>query len=215
MIIPSTLLIFRFDISRISKANIVILLMSLLGFTLPGNAHALESTLVLHKVNQDKSHGYSLSIGGEIVEQTGVIWQLNYTRLENVAIQDLDKTSEAWDDADFDFSLHNADLMIGYRYFPKSYNKVLNSLMFDFQLGAAVNISEHKFVFRPTFDRDDVYFANKGDVNAVGSVVIHKSFTRNTGMLMGVKYYPKYSDFGDITTLFLGFNYHFGSRRGY
>ncbi|KGJ89855.1 hypothetical protein [Colwellia psychrerythraea] len=180
-----------------------------------GNAHALESSVQLHKVDQDKSFGYSLSIGDEFFNQKAFNWQVSYNRLENVAISDLDETSDAWDKAGFDFAIQTIDLSLGYRYYPKSYDKFISSLMVEFQLGAAVNISEHKLVFRPDFDRDDIYFAEQGDINPVISISLQKSFTKNSAMHIGVKHYPSYSDFGSISTLFIGFNYRFGRQVGY
>lgn len=180
-----------------------------------GNSHALESSVQLHKIDQDKSFGYSLSIGDEFFKQKAFNWQVSYNRLENVVISDLDKTSAAWDKAGFDFALQTVDLSLAYRYYPRSYDKFINSLMFEFQLGAAINLSEHKLVFRPDFDRDDIIYAKQGDINPVLSISLQKSFTKNSAMHVGFKHYPSYSDFGSISTLFIGFNYRFGRQIGY
>ncbi len=179
------------------------------------NAQAIESSIQLHKVDQDKSFGYSLSIGDEFFNQKAFNWQVSYNRLENVAIADLDKTSDTWDKAGFDFSIQTLELSLGYRYYPRSYDKFISSLMFEFQAGAAVNLSEHKLVFRPDFDRDDIYFAEQGDVNPVLSITMQKSFTKNTAIHFGLKHYPSYSDFGSLSTVFIGFNYRFGRQIGY
>ena len=178
-------------------------------------SHALESSVQLHKVDQDKSFGYSISIGDEFFNQKAFNWQVSYNRLENVAIGDLDKISGTWDEADFDFTLQTVDLNLAYRYYPKSYDKFISSLMVEFQLGAAVNLSEHKLVFRPNFNRDDIYFADQGDINPVLSISLQKSFTKNSAMHIGFKHYPNYSDFGSISTLYIGFNYRFGRQIGY
>lgn len=180
-----------------------------------GKAYALESSVQLHKVNQDKSFGYSLSIGDEFLNQKAFNWQINYNRFENVSIGGLDKISEEWDKADFNFTFHTVDLMLGYRYYPRSYDKFINSFMVEFQLGAAINLSDHKLVFRPEFDRDDLYFANQGDINPVVSVSLQKSLTRNSAIHIGFKHYPNYSDFGNVSTVFIGFNYRFGRQIGY
>ncbi len=87
--------------------------------------------------------------------------------------------------------------------------------MFEFQHGANVNLSEHRLVFRPEFDRDDIYFAEQGDINPVFSLSLQKSFTKNSAMNIGFKHYPSYSEFGSISTLFIGFNYRFGSQTSY
>ena len=34
-------------------------------------------------------------------------------------------------------------------------------------------------------------------------------------MQLGVKHYPDYSEFGDVSSLYLGFSYQFGRQSGY
>lgn len=182
---------------------------------LASNSHALESSVQLHKVDQDKSYGYSLSIGDEFFNQKAFNWQVSYNRFEKVAISDLDETSEVWDKAGFDFTLQTVDLSLGYRYYPKSYNKFISSLMLEFQLGASINLSENKLIPDPELNLDDVYFAEQGDINPVMSISLQKSFTKNSAVHIGVKHYPSYSDFGSISTVFIGFNYRFGRQVGY
>lgn len=182
---------------------------------LPSESSALESSVQLHKVDQDKSFGYNISIGDEFFKQKAFNWQVSYNRLENVSIEDLDKVSDAWGKADFDFAIQTIDFSLGYRYYPRTYDKFVNSFMFEVQLGAAVNLSDHKLVFRPDFDRDDIYFAEQGDINPVITMSVQKSFTKNSAMHFGVKHYPSFSDFGSISTIFIGFNYRFGRQIGY
>jgi hypothetical protein len=182
---------------------------------LANKGQALESSIQLHKVAQDTSFGYNLSIGDEFFNQKAFNWQISYNRLENVEISDLDKTSEAWSQAGFDFSIQTIDLSLAYRYYPRSYDRFIETLMVEFQLGAAFNLSDHKLVFRPNLDRDDIYFANQGDINPVMSISVQKSLTKNNAVHIGFKHYPSYSDFGSISTLFIGFNYRFGRQIGY
>jgi hypothetical protein len=182
---------------------------------LTGRSYALESSAQLHKVDQDKSFGYSLSVGDEFFNQKVFNWQVSYNRLENVAISDLDDTSEVWDEAGFDFTLQTLELSLGYRYYPRSYDKFISTLMVEFQLGAAVNLSDHKFIFTESVEANDRYFAEQGDINPVMSISLQKSFTKNSAMHIGFKYYPSYSDFGSISTLYIGFNYRFGRQVGY
>ena len=178
-------------------------------------SQAVESSIQVHKVDQDKSYGYSLSMGDEFFNQKAFNWQVSYNRLENVEISDLDKKSAEWGKAGFDFAIQTIDLSLAYRYYPRSYDKFMQTLMVEFQLGAAINLSDHKLVFRPDFDRNDIYFAEQGDINPVLSISLQKSFTKNYAMHIGVKHYPSFSDFGSISTLFIGFNYRFGRQIGY
>jgi hypothetical protein len=182
---------------------------------LASKSHALESSVQLHKVDQDKSYGYSLSIGDEFFNQKAFNWQISYNRFEKVKISDLDETSEVWDDAGFDFTLQTVDLSLGYRYYPKSYDKFISSLMLEFQLGASINLSENKLIPDPDLNLDDVYFAEQGDINPVMSISLQKSFTKNSAIHIVFKHYTSYCDFGIISTLFLCFNYRFGRQVGY
>lgn len=182
---------------------------------LASKSHALESSVQLHKVDQDKSYGYSLSIGDEFFNQKAFNWQVSYNRFEKVKISDLDETSEVWDKAGFDFTLQTVDLSLAYRYYPKSYDKFISSLMLEFQLGASINLSENKLIPDPDLNLTDVYFAEQGDINPVMSISLQKSFTKNSAMHIGFKHYPSYSDFGSISTVFIGFNYRFGRQVGY
>jgi hypothetical protein len=182
---------------------------------LASKSHALESSVQLHKVDQDKSYGYSLSIGDEFFNQKAFNWQVSYNRFEKVKISDLDETSKVWDKAGFDFTLQTIDLSLGYRYYPKSYDKFISSLMLEFQLGASINLSENKLIPNRALKLDDVYFAEQGDINPVMSISLQKSFTKNSAMHVGFKHYPSYSDFGSISTVFIGFNYRFGRQVGY
>lgn len=197
------------------KLQVIAQVLCLFIVMLASKSYALESSVQLHKVDQDKSFGFSLSIGDEFFNQKAFNWQVSYNQLEHVAIAELDKTSEVWDKAEFDFTLQTIDLTLGYRYYPRSYDKFIESLMFEFQLGASVNLSEHKFVFTQSIERDDVYFANQGDINPVLSLLLQKSFTKNSAIHVGFKHYPNFSDFGSISTVFIGFNYRFGRQIGY
>lgn len=194
---------------------ITIQLVCVLCFSISTKSQALESSIKLHKVDQDKSVGFSLSIGDEFFNEKAFNWQVSYNRLTEVSINDLDDTSEAWAQADFDFTIQTIDFSLAYRYYPKSYNKIINTLMLEFQLGAAVNLSEHKFIFRPNFDRDDIYFAEQGDINPVLAISLQKNFTKKTAINIGIRHYPSYSDFGSISSIFIGFNYRFGRQLGY
>lgn len=198
----------------VKKLQIIAAILCISFIVFSSQSYALESSVQLHKVDQDKSFGYSVSIGDEFFNQKAFIWQISYNQLVNVAVVDLDETSEEWAKADLDFSIQTVDLSLGYRYYPKSYDKFVKSLMFEALVGVSANLSDNKFVFKEV-ERNDLYFANQGDINAVFSLSIQKSFTKNSAMHIGFKHYPSYSDFGSISTVFVGFNYRFGRPNRY
>jgi hypothetical protein len=83
----------------------------------------------------------------------------------------------------------------------------------EFQLGAGVALTENKFEW-PELG-EEKYFSEQGDVNPFLSLSLHKKLTKNTSMQIGIKHYPSYSEFDDITSLYFGINYRFGRQIGY
>jgi hypothetical protein len=179
--------------------------LSLSLFLLSTGAQALESSLQLHKTDQEGSYGYTLAVGDSFSKQSPFNWQVSYNRVQDVSIN--------WNNSDIDFSLDTIDLALSYRYRPKSYDKFINSLFIEFQAGAGVALTENKFEW-PELQQEK-YFSEQGDVNPFVSVALYKEFTKNTSMQLGVKYYPSYSEFDAITSLFIGINYRFGRQVGY
>ena len=171
------------------------------------NSYALETSFELHKVDQDDAYGLSVGIGDNFFNQREFNWAVSYNRIEDIKV--------TWNAKDETFSLDTIDLMLSYRYYPKSYNTFVKSLIVEFQVGVGVALTENKFVFRPILDTDDVYFSEQGDVNGVLAMLVHKKFSKSTAMHLGIKHYPDYSEFGDITSVFLGFTYTFGRQMGY
>lgn len=171
------------------------------------NSYAIETSMALHKVDQDGAYGVSIGVGDNFFNQQEFNWAISYNHSEDINV--------TWAGKDENFSLDTVDLMLSYRYYPKSYNSFVKSLIVEFQAGVGVAVTENKFVFRPNLDTDDVYFSEQGDVNGVLALLVHKTFSKNTSMHLGLKYYPDYSKFGEISSAYIGFTYHFGRQKGY
>jgi hypothetical protein len=169
------------------------------------NSYAIEPSVQLHKVDQSGAYGISFGIGDNFFNQQAYNWSVSYNRLQDINV--------TWNEDDINFSLDTIDLMLSYRYFPKTYNKFLKTLTFEFQAGLAVTLTENKFIW-PDLN-EEKYFSEQGDVNAVVQFSVHKSLTKEVSMQIGVKHYPNYSEFNDISSIFLGFSYRFGHKAGY
>lgn len=169
------------------------------------NSYAIETSIELHKADQSGAHGVSVGIGDNFFNQREFNWAVSYNRLEDVNI--------TWNDDDINFSLDTIDLMLSYRYYPKSYNSFVKSLIVEFQVGAGVALTENKFIW-PELDEEKL-FSEQGDVNGVLGFKIHKKLTKQMSMHIGVKRYLDYSEFSDISSVFLGFSYRFGQQLGY
>jgi len=166
---------------------------------------AVETSIQVHKVDQDKSYGYTLAVGGSFFSQRAINWQVAYNRLEDVNI--------TWNDDEIDFSLDTVELALSYRYYPSSYDKFIRSLRVEFQLGAGIALTETKFEWPEL--QEEKYFSEQGDINPFLSVLVHKELSKNTSIHLGIKHYASYSEFDDISSVFIGFNYRFGRQTGY
>lgn len=168
------------------------------------NSYAIEPSIQIHKADQS-AYGVSIGLGDNFFKQKEYNWAISYNRIEDVNIN--------WNGDDIDFSLDTVDLMLSYRYYPKTYDRFLKSLIFEFQAGLGVTLTENKFLW-PALE-EEKFFSEQGDVNAVLAFLVHKNFTKEVSMHIGIKSYPSYAEFGDVSSIFLGFSYQFGSQDGY
>ena len=171
------------------------------------NASALEVNVEAHKVLDAGTYGYSLGVTDNFFKQRAINWKVSYNTLDNVNVN--------WNNKDYDMSLDTVDLALTYRYFPRSYNKVIKNLTFEVQAGASVSLTEGRLIFPVEEALDDEILSEKGDVNAVLSFLTYYKISKSTSVHVGVKYYPSYSEYGDVSSLFLGFDYHFGRQTAY
>ena len=186
---------------KIRTAQVLCAFLVLINF----QSQAIETSIQAHKVDQDKSYGYTLALGGKFFDQKSINWQVAYNRLEDVKI--------TWNDDEIDFSLDTVELALSYRYSPSSYDKFMRSLSVEFQLGAGIALTDAKFEW-PELEQEK-YFSEQGDVNPFLSVLVHKEISKSTSLHIGIKHYPSYSEFDDISSVFIGFNYRFGRQVGY
>jgi hypothetical protein len=187
-------------LTKISAQLIAVVL-----FMLPITSYAIETSIQLHKADQSGAYGFSLGVGDSFFNQREFNWSVSYNRLEDVNI--------TWNDDDINFALDTVDLMLSYRYYPKSYNHFIKSLIVEFQAGVGVALTENKFLW-PALN-EEKYFSEQGDINGVFGFLVHKKLTKQVSMHIGLKHYLDYSEFGDVSSVFFGFTYQFGQQLGY
>lgn len=173
---------------------------------MPLSSFAIETNIQAHKTSDSGGYGFTLGVANNITKDDSFNWLAAYNRIDNVAI--------TWNDKDIDFSLDTIDLMLSYRYQAKTYNRFLNKLSYELQAGASVVLTENKFIF-PDLDDEEKIFSESGDVNAVLSMLVNYKMTKASSFQIGVKYYPDFSEFGSISSAFIGFKYKFGRTNGY
>ena len=188
------------------STKILTRLMGALLLMLTFNSYALESSIQVHKADQSGANGVSVGLGDNFFNHPEFNWAVSYNHVKDINI--------TWNNDDINFNLDTVDLMLSYRYYPKSYNTFVKSLIVEFQLGAGIALTENKFVW-PELENEEKYFSEQGDINSVLGLIVHKKLTKQMSIQIGMKHYPDYSEFGDISSVFIGFNYVFGRQQGY
>ncbi len=171
------------------------------------NSHALETNIEIHKVLDAGTYGYSLGVTDTFFKQKAFNWKFSYNKLDNVNV--------TWNNTEWDMSVDTVDAMVTYRYFPRSYNSIINKLTFEFQAGAAVTLSQGRLIFAEEDQLKDIILSEEGDVNPVVSFLVYYKSSKETSINIGFKHYPDYSEYGDVSSFFVGFTYHFGRQIGY
>lgn len=72
----------------------------------------------------------------------------------------------------------------------------------EYQLGASASLTENKFTWAEF--NEEKYFSEKGDVNGFVAISAHYKISSNVSAIMGVKHFPKMSEFGSMSSVFLG-----------
>ena len=179
----------------------------------PLQSQALEGNLQIHKGEESGSIGYNLSLADRFSPSSGFGWNVSYNHLSDLAV--------TWNEEELFFDSNNVEAVITYQHTPKSYNRFLNKLIFEFQAGASVQLTENKFVWltdengTPLSEPVERIFSEQGDINGVLAFLTHYKFSRKTQLHLGVKYYPTFSAFDGQGTVYAGFTYRFGNQFGY
>lgn len=169
------------------------------------NVMALDTSLSLHKGDESKTKGISVSIADNFAKGSAWYWSVAYNTLDDVQVK--------WNNDELYFKTDTLDAAISYRQQLKSYNDFLKKVTIEYQVGASIALTENKFYWAAL--NEEKYFSEKNDINALLAVSAHYNFNKKTALTLGVKYQPSFSEFGDISSVFVGINYKFGSVVGY
>lgn len=189
--------------SRIKKAAVLSSAIALAGFT--SQSQAVEAGLQFHKGEESGSVGYHFSVADRFSRKSPYGWQVSYNHLSELGI--------TWNETELFFDSNTIEVMGTYSYEPRSYNKFLKRLVFEFQGGASIQLTENKFIWEDLeLERT---FSEKGDISGVLAFITHYKITNKAKFHVGAKFYPKFSEFDSVGTVFAGFTYQFGRRNGY
>ena len=168
------------------------------------SVNATDFSINAHQGDQSDVKGFSFYVADSFAKKSNFYWQLGYSSFKDLSVE--------WNKDNLFFDISNVEAIVSYRHKIKSYNKFINSLTVEYQVGAAVMMTENKFTW-PELN-EAKFFSEKGDVNPLVGVALHYNFSRNTALVFGVRYQPEVSEFGDMSSIYLGVNHRF-SQTGY
>lgn len=169
------------------------------------NAMAIDTNLSLHKGFDAKTAGISVGVSDNFSKGSAWFWSVAYSNLNDVQV--------SWNNDQLYFKNDSLDVAVSYRQKLKSYNEFFKKVTIEYKLGASVALTENKFVWQAL--DEEKYFSEKNDVNALVAVSAYYNFNKKTAVTVGLKYQPNFSEFGNVSTVFIGINYKFGRVAGY
>jgi hypothetical protein len=189
--------------SVVLKGQIVavfLTVLSLVVFSLP--TQALEVGVSGHQGTEYETQGYSLFIANNFSRRSPFYWSLGVSRYDEVFVE--------WNNSNLKFPINNAEASLSYRHQYNSRNPSMRRLSMEYQIGATASLTDNKFTW-PELN-EEKYFSETGDINGFVAISAHYKLTSNVSATMGVKHFPKMSEFGSISSVFLGLkvNLNFG-----
>lgn len=169
------------------------------------SAMALDTSFSLHKGDESKTKGMSVGLADNFTKGSNWYWSVAYNTLDDVKV--------TWNNDELYFKTDTIDAVVSYRQQLKSYNDFFKKVTLEYQVGASVALTENKFFWQDL--NEEKYFSEKGDINAVLAFAAHYNFNKKAALTLGIKYQPNFSEFGDISSVFIGINYKFGKTMGY
>ncbi|MGJ8694023.1 MAG: hypothetical protein ACSHW0_16265 [Thalassotalea sp.] len=190
-----------------SRQFIAVLILSFCYFSLLLNkVNAGELSAQIHSGTEENAIGYSFHFSDAFFSQRNFRWGLGYSHLAEL--------KATWNDEEQFFNNDNVDAFVAYRLFPKSYNAFWRPFNFEFKAGASISLTENKFTFEK-FPDQEIVFSEKNDVNFMLGFTANYQLSRASQVQLGYRYYPKFSEFDDQGSIFIGLSYEFGRKRNY
>jgi len=168
-------------------------------------SNAIELNLSLHQGDESDTQGLSFHVADKFSKSSNFYWNVGYSYLDDVKVE--------WNNSDLFFKVDTLDAIVSYRYKPKTYNQFLKKITIEYQAGATFALTENKFVW-PQLN-EEKYFSESNDINPMLGFTVHYELSKNQAINVGFKYQPSYSEFEDITSIYLGFTYKFVNQYGY
>ncbi|MEW6991508.1 hypothetical protein AADZ91_12560 [Colwelliaceae bacterium 6441] len=176
---------------------------------------AIETNVSLHQGSESETQGFSFYVADNFTKGSDFYWGIGYSILDDVKVDISDYGEVEWDEDDLFFKVETIDAIVSYRYKPKTYNNFMKQVTFEYQVGATITLTENKFLWNSQNLDHEIYFSKSNDINALIGFSAHYKMSHNTAINVGFKYHPSFSEFEDITSVYIGFTYKFGNQFGY
>ena len=185
--------------------KIAVLLTVLASYSFSINLYALELGAEIHKGDESKTTGFNLSLSDNFSRKNNLYWTVAYNNLNDIKV--------SWNKRDLFFSVNSLEALISHQQKLKSYDSFLKNVVFEYKAGFSLAVTENKFIWEEL--GQERYFSEKGDINAILAFATHYNISKNSAVKLGIKYQPSFSEFGSVSSIYLGFTYKFGRQIGY
>jgi len=169
--------------------------LSLFIFSLP--THALEFGVSGHQGTEYETQGYSIFIADNFSRRSPFYWSLGVSRYDEVFVE--------WNNRNLKFPLNNAEASLSYRHRFSSRSPSIRRINMEYQIGIATSLTDNKFIW-PELN-EEKYFSETGDINGFLGISAHYQVSSSISAIMGVKHFPKMSEFGSMSSVFVGFKF--------
>lgn len=177
--------------------------LSLLVVTLP--AKSLEIDVIGYQLTESKSQGYSISLANNFSRRSPFYWGLGLSRYNDLSIE--------WNNSELEFPLDSVEASLSYRHKFASRSPSMRNLSMEFKVGAAASLTDNKFTWEEL--DEEKYFSETGDINGFLAISAQYKMSSNASAVIGVKHFPEMSEFGGISSVFLGVKFNFSSTQKY
>lgn len=185
------------------------------------NTMAIDTTFSLQKATESKTAGFSIAVADNFSKGSNFYWSVGYSSLrdinigwyQNIELASLQNIVIDEDKGDLYFNNAVIEATISYRQKLRGYHNFLKKVTIEYQAGASVGLTDNKFYW--TDLDEEKYFSEKGDVNPLIAISSHYNINKNTAFVLGLKYQPSFSEFGDLGFISFGINYKFGKAINY
>ncbi|MDU0356416.1 hypothetical protein RS130_23210 [Paraglaciecola aquimarina] len=164
--------------------------------------HAVELGINGHQGTERETQGYEIYVTDNFSRRSPFYWRLGLSRYNDVFVE--------WNGSELEFPMNHAEAALSYRHPLFARSPTMRRLSFEFQAGAAVSLTENKFTWAEL--DEEKYFSESGDISAFVALSAHYKVSSNISASLGIKHFPDMSEFGSISSAFLGvkFNFNFG-----